>query len=287
MNGVTAELPENYELVMSSDLHVGCPNVNEDTIKEMIDYVGSNKHVYMTNLGDNIEAIKASDKRFAHSNTKYKTPLEQRDAVIKMFMPIRKKIVAWGTGNHERCLHLYGDIGFDIAKSLDVPYGNLSYTLSVNRKGTNSLMHKMFFRHGNTAFTGKAGTIERRLANMISKLKIELVSTGVKDCILMGMGHAHRSVIVEPSINKETSLYSDTKGHLHEVKEHDIDQTLRVIPADYKWFVANPSFMKLYGNPDDNYVSYAEAAGYAPSDIGYSIITVSDAKVTDVKMVKL
>jgi hypothetical protein len=43
--------------------------------------------------------------------------------------------------------------------------------------------------------------------------------------------------------------------------------------------------MKLYSKPGQGYVSYAEIAGYEPSEIGFTKIIVDDTKIVDVQSV--
>jgi hypothetical protein len=286
MKHIKAELPANYELVISSDLHLGCPNVNEDTIQEMIEYVGTTKHAYMANIGDNIEGICAWDKRFSHNDNPYKTPIEQANRIIELFKPIRKKILAWGYGNHENTVLGFGDMGRLMADGIGCPYGSGLYTLEAISKNHKGLMHKMFFTHGMGSFSSKAKDYAQRQANMMSALKLKLQTCGLDDVILMAMGHTHKSLIVNPTgpMEKHFNTYD---GHVKKFHIIDYDQTSSYIPADFKWYISNPSFMKLYSSPDNDYMSYGEMAGYSPSDIGFTKVRIVNSKVTSAELVEL
>jgi hypothetical protein len=286
MKDIKAELPANYELVISSDLHFGCPNVNEDTIQEMIEYVGANKHAYMANIGDNIEGICAWDKRFSHNDNPYKTPIQQANRVIELFKPIRKKILAWGYGNHENTVQGFGDMGRLMADGIGCPYGTGIYTMEVTNKRNKGLMHKMFFTHGNGSFSSNAKDYAQRQANMMASLKLKLQRCGLDDVVLLAMGHTHKSLIVNPTGTKEKH-FNIIGGHVKKFYIDDYDQTSNYIPSDFKWYISNPSFMKLYSSPDNDYMSYGEMAGYEPSDIGYTRVTIEDTKVARAELVEL
>ena len=82
MEIIKKKLHKNYKLVVFSDLHLGSPCVNLDTIKEMVRYVDSEEHIYAANIGDNVEAITPSDKRFYFSNCEFKTVQQQCDIFV-------------------------------------------------------------------------------------------------------------------------------------------------------------------------------------------------------------
>ena len=98
-------MPRDYVLIDSSDYHYGSLNCSRDKIKEMVAKVVSKRNYFLVNKGDSIEAILPNDKRYASCGMAIKegllTPAQQADAVVKDFMPIKDKIIAWGFGNHE------------------------------------------------------------------------------------------------------------------------------------------------------------------------------------------
>lgn len=277
-------LPDDYELCISSDLHLGSPCVNEKNIEEMVDYVKSTENCYMTNIGDNIEAILPNDKRFIFSDAKYKTPQEQCDAVINLFTPIKDKILAIGLGNHEYKLLNTFNVSKYIADGLGVPNGMYCYKLEIFDKDIN-LMHKMYFSHGYGQIASNAKDEIQALGNRKAALKNKLNKSGHADVILCAMGHTHKSLIVEPTINDKLYLTTSSDGKIKQHYSYIESQNQEYIPPDARWYINNPSFMKLYSTPGSGYISYAEAFGYEPSEIGYSIIEVKNKQVVNVRRV--
>ena len=286
MELIKKELPKNYELIQCGDLHLGSPNCSEDSIQEMIEYVGSNPNVYLVNIGDNVEAISPRDKRFNFSSNPYQTTQQQAERVIQLFMPIRDKILAWGTGNHEICQMQTCDWGKYMADALKVPYGLYCYKLEVSSRG-HKLMHKLWFTHGSGHLTSNAKDDIQREGNMKASLKGKLSRSAHADCVYVGCGHIHRSIIVKPTVENKLYINTDDAGNIKQHYHVLSEQNIPYIAPDSRFYVASPSFMKLYSKPGNGYVSYAEIAGYEPSEIGYTKIIVDDTKVVDVKAIIL
>jgi len=141
-------------------------------------------------------------------------------------------------------------------------------------------MHKMFFHHGAGNLHSNAKDDIQAEANMKASLKNKLAKTGHSDCIVMGIGHVHRSLIVEPTAHKKLHLTSDEEG---KIKQHyRFDE-----PQNIPYIAPNPSFMKLYQNTETDYNSYAEKFMLSPSEIGYSKIIVRDGNVQSIEFVRL
>lgn len=279
------EMPRNYELVISSDLHLGSPCVCENSIGELVEYVATTKNCFHTNIGDNIEAILPNDKRFVFSDSKYKTPQQQADAVIELFNPIKKQTLAIGIGNHEFKLVNSFNIGKYIADELEVMNGSYCYKLQIYNKG--NLAHKMFFTHGMGQVTSNAKDEIQAEGNKKAALKNKLSKASHGDVILMCMGHVHKSIIVEPTINNKLYLTTDKVGKIQQHYRYVEQQNGDFIPADAKWYVSNPSFMKSHAPVGSGYISYAEVAGYEPSEIGFTKVIVEDNMVQQVEFIRL
>ena len=287
MRIIKKALPKDYTLIVSSDLHLGAPTVSEDHIKEMVNVVVSNDNHYMVNIGDNIEAISPRDKRYQFSDCKYQTSQEQADAVIELFKPMKSKLLAVGFGNHEAVLMNDFNIGKYIAEQLHVPFGTVSYKLEVYCDSTMTLAHKMFFHHGAGSFSSVAKDDIQAEANIKAALKNKLAKTGHSDCIVMGIGHVHRSILVEPTAHKKLHLTTDEDGKIRQHYRFDEPQNVSYIAPDSRYYFANPSFMKLYQNTETDYNSYAERFMLPPSEIGYTKIIINDNKVQSLEFVRM
>jgi hypothetical protein len=280
------KLPKNYKMVVFGDCHLGSPSVNEDTIKELNEFVNSEEHIYVTNIGDNIEAIGPTDKRFAFSKAKYQTAQEQCDGFIELVKPIKKRILAIGLGNHEHTLLNTFNAAKYIAAMLDVSNGMYSYKLEIYNEKNDKLMHKILCHHGFGAITSNAKDRIQAEGNMKATLKNKFNRLGHADVIACYQGHIHRFLIVEPTINNE--LYLTTKdGKFKQHYRYNERQDAEYISPDARWVCSTGSFMKTYADPGSGFINYSEVAGYAPAEIGYLLQTVEDGEVVKVERVLL
>lgn len=277
-------LPKTYELVLESDCHLGNPCVDEDNIKYLVDYVGSRKNCFMTNIGDNIEAISPTDKRFSFSDTKYKSAHEQADAFIKLHLPIKNNIIAIGDGNHEKKLWNTFQVGRYISEELGVPFGDYAYKLMVYSEPDMNVQHKMYFNHGSRNFNSRNPNPIVAEANMKNSLKNICNTYGHGDCNLIAVGHVHKSLIVEPTHNHRFNdfVYTDEQGNT-KFKQKPVTDVSDYVQDDDRWYISNPSLMSLFAPPGVNYTSYAEMFGYSPSRIGFTSVFIEDGKIVDAK----
>jgi len=286
MKIIKKALPKDYTLIVSSDLHLGAPTVSEEQIKEMVNEVVTHDNYYMVNLGDNVEAISPRDKRYQFSDCKYQTTHEQADAVVELFKPMKGKLLAVGSGNHEAVYQNDFNIGKYISDQLNVPFGTISYKLEVYCDTTMQLAHKMFFHHGAGSLTSVAKDDIQAEANIKASLKNKLAKTAHSDCIVMGIGHVHRSIIVDPTAHKKLHLTTED-GKIKQHYRFDEEQNVSYIAPDSRYYFANPSFMKLYQNTETDYNSYAERFMLSPSEIGYTKIYINDNKVQGLEFVRM
>lgn len=287
MELIKRTMPRDYVLIDSSDYHYGSLNCSRDKIRAMVDKVATRKNHFLVNKGDSIEAILPNDKRYASCGIDVKesllSPAQQADAVVKDFMPIRDKIVAWGFGNHEYKLLNTMDFGRYIAAQLQVPYGTYAFKFTAMDK-QQRLMHKMFFTHGYGSINSCVKDDIQKMANRKASLRHKLCKSGFGDCVYMSCGHTHQLMVVEPTA--EHKLYLTDDGH--GIKQHYytlIDQRASYIPPDNRWYGCSGSFLKLYSEPGSYAISYAEVAGYEPSEIGWLEVHVQDGEVVSVEKI--
>jgi hypothetical protein len=287
MELIKKQMPRDYVLIDSSDYHYGSLNCSREKIKEMIEKVATKKNYFLINKGDSIEAILPDDKRFNSCGIDVKenllTPIQQADAVVKDFAPIKNKIIGWMSGNHEHKLLNTMDFGRYIAAQLGVPYGAyVCKFIALNQK--NEIMHKMFFTHGYGNINSNAKDDIQKLANMKASLKNKLCKTGFSDCVFMSCGHNHQLLVVDPTVEDKLYLTDDGVG----IKQHYhvmTDQNIPYIHPDSRWYGSSGSFLKLYTSPGTYSINYAEVFGYAPSEIGWLEVHVQDNKVVNVTKV--
>lgn len=287
MELIQRTMPRDYVLIDSSDYHYGSLNCSRDKIKEMVNKVATRKNHFLINKGDSIEAILPNDKRYASCGIDIKenllSPAQQADAVVKDFLPIKDKILAWGFGNHEYKLLNTMDFGRYIAAQLQVPYGAYAFKFTATDRNKR-LMHKMFFTHGYGNINSSAKDDIQKLANRKASLKHKLCKAGFGDCIYMSCGHNHQLLVVEPTAEGKLFLTDDGHGikqHYHVLAE----QNASYIPPDSRWYGCSGSFLRLYSTPGTYAISYAEVAGYEPSEIGWLEVHVQDGNVVKVEKI--
>lgn len=286
MELITAVVPDDFVLYDMSDLHLGSPLCSLGSLKEVIAEIAANPKARVVVKGDAIESILPNDKRYVHTGVMddYKTPQAQADKVIELFTPIKKKILAWGIGNHELKLINTVDLGRYMADKLGAPYGAYNFKITFVSKSNGERMFKTYHTHGWGGSQSNAKDDIQRDANMKASLKHKLAKSGHADCIYMSRGHDHQLMVVEPTIQNRLYLTDDgTQIHQH-YRQHT-NQSANFIPPDARWYATTGSFRKMYMPSGSMATDYAEMAGYAPSEIGYVKLIVRDRNILDVQKI--
>lgn len=274
----TKEVPSNFELILLGDSHEGTILQHRDGLMETIDYIGSKRNVFWCHMGDEVEAIMVDDKRYDPETVSEPVPMRQRDNVIRDFRPIRNKCLFWLWGNHPQKLYRFGNITLDICRTLGIEYG--TWTTKISLKDKHGLMFKGFFCHGvRGAMRSNAKDYEQRQANLKAALKQKLKEKAA-DCVLMGMGHTHLLLKVDPA----PKLYMTDDGKKVKQRYLTPGSNEQYIDPDRRWYVNTGSFLKTYG---DEVSGYGEIAGYDPVELGYVKVKVNDRAITSVDKVVL
>jgi len=276
-------MPKNYNLYHVSDVHLGPSCCYQKGIKELVEKVKKDRKGYIAFTGDATDAILPNDRRYAHSTMDKKdwlmTPHQQADKVIEIFEPVKKKIVLWMLGNHEYKMINTFDICDYICKGLDVPWGGvMSKFIALYDK---RVMHKFLFAHGSGSLRSAAKDPVQRKANKEASLKQKLINTGHTDCIYMGCGHHHQSILVEPTVEEEVML-TDNRNKIIQEKRYTSQQNIKYIPQVCRWYGCSPGFLRTYPKPGTRAISYSEIALYLPTHLGWLELIVRDGLLTKV-----
>jgi hypothetical protein len=288
MQFVDRTVPANFNLFLFGDVHIGTLLHYEDGFDKFIDMLNSPydgvKHNAAIGMGDYIEAIDHSDKRFdVHSVDLGKIRPDQQmghfESKIKSFA---KKIVLLKFGNHEGKLTKYYDYVNSACRKLSIPYGTYTAITTFSRRPKNGskkeqYLFKSFTTHGNGSINSIADDPERLEANLNLSLKRKLKNKA-GDCALMAMGHTHKLLVAGP----KKKLYL-TSGN-GELEQHytQSDQAAQYIHPDHRWYVNTGSFLRLYL---DGVSGYAERAMYDPMEMGFAVARVRDCKIVGVDKV--
>lgn len=280
MKIIDCEVRQNYQLIVSSDWHIGAANCDLKGIKAMLEDAKKSK-AYLTFNGDLLESIDVSDKRFSVKQAAMDmlTLQEQINFIVDLLMPYRKQILCIGMGNHEHKHINRFNPTVEICRRLDVPYGTVTYILEMKHGG--KLMHRLLLTHGSGGMPKGAKDPIQRRANQGAWIKRRLEETGIPT-IFSAFGHTHHLQVVPPSIDSEVHL-TVKGGKLKQIRRSVTNQAADHIPPEARWFANTGSFLKLYSDGDN--VSYGEIRMYSPPKLGYVKLVCKDTNVVDVQEV--
>jgi len=277
MKHVERIVPANFNLFFFGDVHIGTLLHDEDGFDEFIERLNSPyegvKHNIAIGMGDYIEAIDHSDKRFdVHSVDLGKIrPDQQMDHFISKIRSSKKKIVTALFGNHEGKLLKYYDYVRSACHQLNIPYGTYSAVVTFRRKNQDNHLFKVFATHGNGSISSVADDPLRITANLKLSLKRKFKNK-FADCVIQAMGHTHKLLIARP----KRLLYLTSDGN--KIQQHYTDslQDAEYIHADHRYFLNTGSFVRLYR---EGVSGYAERAMFDPMEIGFVVVRIRDCKV--------
>jgi len=241
-------VPARVCIIPCGDWHIGSVACDMRKLKIMLKWIARSKDVYMIGMGDLIDAINISDKRFSPDeiHPEYYGKLsrlvqEQVDTCVGLLEPIRDKIIGLAIGNHE--LHItksyHYDVMTELCGRLQVKY--LGWT-SITRFRVTKLKHST--SRVVTIFAEHSLVGGKKKGNKINSLEDR---SNDFDCDVYIRGHSHDKIATT-----KTQLYVPRTGKL------SIQERKRV-------YSICPSYFKSYR---EGSMSYAEVAGYSPTSTG-------------------
>jgi len=181
-------------------------------------------------------------------------------------------------GNHEWRLWRYGNIGKDIAKRLNVPYGGFTCKI-IYRDKNDDIMFKQYCTHGRKGISSTADDPIRQVANKKLSLKRHLKKKA-GDCLVMSKGHVHQIIVSEPE--KEVYLTDDGFDINQSYTKAQRNQVY--IPPDLRWYICTGSFYKSF---EVGVESYPELGEYDPVQLGFAVVKVRNRDVEGVDPIYL
>ncbi len=115
MKTVKVDLPQSLkqiEVHILADLHIGDRFCNMEGIKERIEHIKNTPNAYCILNGDLMN--NATKTSVSDSYAEKYTPMEQVEMCMELLEPIKDKIIAITSGNHEK--RTYNKEGIDITK---------------------------------------------------------------------------------------------------------------------------------------------------------------------------
>lgn len=245
--------PLKIRIYPFGDLHEGSVDCSERAVIEQRDIIKNDRDGYWIGMGDMIDAITESDKRW---NTNGVASWVKRDNIIEsqrehiggLLKPIAHKCIAYLSGNHEEAVHNNhnNNISLNICKDLGLPYAGYSCFIELLFDRKNSSETHKYTIH---AWHG-AGAAQTEGAQLM-RLK-RLVKVNEADVYLMG--HLH-------------SVVHDITDRLC-VRNHRIRKVPRIATITGSW-------KKSY---NEESISWEETKGFSPAHIGCPIIIFEPGK---------
>jgi len=250
---------DRLHIVPISDVHYGDPLFSEKHFLRTLKYIADTPYAYTILNGDLLNCVIVGRPGNIFRQAVI-SPQDQRDVMIQYLLPIKHKILAMTTGNHEeRLLDLAGfDLSRDIANALNVPYRPEGIGLKISfGHGNNSMPDKPFVywgyaTHGYGGARTKGG----------KAVKVERLSTYIH-CQFYIMSHDHETnaapgVYLTPD-NRESM---DKNGFV----SCPVSETRKIM-------VKSNAYLKFGG--------YGEMKGFSPVDLSAPILILSGHAVPD------
>ena len=191
MKTIKHELPDfdRIEIHPLADLHIGDRLCDWQMIQERIEYIAKTPNAYCILDGDLMDTAICNSIGDTYSADPV-SPMDQLKLCVKIFAPIKDKILAVLPGNHENRLYRFD--GIDITEimcaQLGIPerYSPTSALVFIRFGKTNAKYHhrpqmySIFAMHGNGGGRREGGKINR-LADLAT----------IVDADLYLMGHTH------------------------------------------------------------------------------------------------
>ena len=182
INKIIHTKSEQVEIIPLGDIHYGSKNCKIKKFIEQIKYIKDTPHAYMIGMGDYIDAILPSDKRFSPENSD--SIIDNHIDVMRGILePIKTKILCMLTGNHEHKLHCagYGDPTRRLCRELDISYGGFSCFIKIIVTPKTHKRNLIIYAHHGWSAGRKTGNIVNNVENLSQYWEA--------DCYLVGHSH--------------------------------------------------------------------------------------------------
>jgi len=277
-------IPLDCKIFDASDLHSGPHGYNREAFNKLLDEVENDNNARLFLKGDLVDCITPSDSRFSsHSvdiTNGHRNAQDHADLLIADLKRVAHKILFLQWGNHEFKIANTFDITKYMCKELDVKFGGYIAVATFRNDSRRGHLFKILATHGRKSISSLAKDPIQSEANMKASLKKHLDSMRFTDCIYQTMGHAHKLIVVEPTINKEVMLTTTTKNIKQDYRS-PVPQNSKYIPSECRYFVCSGTFLKTFA--PSGLTNYAEMAQYGPVELGCAEIVVQDGAIVNVK----
>lgn len=211
------------KIIPLGDLHIGSAKCDIEAIKAQVEVIRKEPNTYCVLLGDLINNSTKTSVGDVYSEPM--SPMRQMQVCVDLFTPIKDKILAITSGNHER--RTYKNDGVDLmaffAQCLGLEkYYNYTSTLIFLKTGHsnvngNPLVYTIYVTHGD----GQGGKTTGGKANGLSR------RGQVVDADIIITGHTHQPITFREAI------YAVDKSHRKVIKREQVFVNV-ASPIDYE-----------------------------------------------------
>lgn len=213
---------KNLEIIPLADLHIGDPLCDINMIKEKIDYIKNNPNVYCMLNGDLMN--NATKNSVSDVYGEKLTPMQQLNYIVKLFEPIKHKIISVTNGNHEFrswkwdgidlmklfCIQL--DIEERYAKESALVF--LRFGKQSSHKNFKSVVYVLFVTHGSGGGR-KEGAKAIRLADMASIVDADVYIHSHTHLPMIMKQSFFRTEVRSSTVSQVTKLFVNTAAMLN------------------------------------------------------------------------
>ena len=277
MRLLSATVPNNCDIVIHGDNHEGNVASHRAALRRLITWIGAKPNRYWIHMGDALEATTVDHKFYSHVSTENPIPMQQRDKIIEMYTPIKKRGLVMLKGNHEDRHRSVGDLTLDICRALGVGYGGMTCKLQLVTSRGNQIL-KAYLAHPSMTLRSNAKDKVQRNANMLASLKNKL-ERKASDCLIHVVGHIHQLLLLNPNdpMMQELIMFDDGKGLKQSyLRAGRGDETY--IEPNRRYYGSSGSFLRTQILGED---TYSEKYNYDPVEIGYLLARIRNGKLKD------
>jgi len=280
MRIATKIVPDNCDIVLHGDNHEGLKAYHDKAVDKMLNWIMRAKNRFFIHMGDEIEARTVDHPYYSEPETKLSVPQRQTNFIIKQYEKAADRGLAWVYGNHPWMLQRVSNFTEQVCEKFKIPFMGCEGRLILNRKNGKQIC-RVFLGHPFRLFLGsKVDPPERARINNAIKLKRELKHKAA-DCLVMAVGHTHRLLVQPPTSHL---LITCDNGDLQQSYTGQGDGSARIIHPDERWYASCGSFLRSQMMDCD---TYSERLGYDPIELGYVVMEIRDAKVKQLREVRV
>jgi predicted phosphodiesterase len=221
MKAIKCDLPfaEKIEIYPMSDLHIGDENCDYKSILERIEHIKNTPNAYCILDGDLMDTAIASSVGDTYGAVFQ--PMEQLKHCVKLFEPIKDKILAVLQGNHEH--RTYKTDGIDITELMCCQLGiaerySATSALLFVRFGKNEKnrpqLYTVYVTHGSGGGRKEGGKVNR-LADLASIVDADIYIHGHTHLPLVFKNSFYRTSGANSSVALVDKLFVNTAASLN------------------------------------------------------------------------